>query len=1185
MKRYVKLIFLWVISFTSHAQELGAETSPKTYAVIIGISNFESLDIPTLQYAHKDAALFYSHLRSPAGGNVPESQLKLLQNNEASISAIYEALDWLKEQCSENDIAYIYFSGHGDLETKEQKTLGYLLAYNSPPNNYSNNAISLEDLNDDANYLTLTKKAKVVLITDACHSGKLAGDFFKGKHFVNEQLQLVLNNEARLTSCAVDELSAEGVQWGKGRGVFSYYLINGLSGFADLQNDGDIQLKELQDFLKSSFVKDASLLTLNHKQNPVLDGSPLFLMANDKKRVFKKNRESLNAASNTSGFPAGFAQFSKAKPQAIDYFFDIIDTLEIEKMIDFNSFSDIGETDFPLAFISNFKPSVVIENRSFNIEEPSEADLENPETRKEFIDKIHTVLDSQLRQSQSLQKQFTKKFILHSHNAGQKMINAYLSGDVKELEKRHYYSDSKGYSEFLEMLKLTRRLIPITHHLANVLEVNYHYLNGLIARINMAISTKSDSLLEVAFSAQLKTMNLEPYAAYTHNEIGNLYTWRDMLDSAKYHYDMASVLAPTWVIPWSNKIRLNLMWDKLDLALEAINVADSLQPGLDLVQINAGKVMERINYLTAESFYLKAIKINNKHYLPFERLGYIYSASGRYELADAFLSKAESMKSNFHINELTFTGGIAANREERLVINDKIIDSCNYISTNNYSLQHQTFLQTILSKNTSSEKITAFKDLLTIIPNLPLVHHYLGVELVKNNEWEAARVNMLNALEQYHGDESFENYLWASLGPQATTPKDSCLVRVYLSQKYEVLEDHNFLALIYTNLDSVDKAIFHYQKIISLEEIKSASDEDYSATGLIRLARYYVKLKQYKKAEELLIKGFNGRNPFYLKFELENFYSKMVEIFPRDFYWKEQNGLFLYQALVSRGGYYDDINYLNLSDNFLNLIYHENLEEIFDAVEMDARFDVLGTNEIIWISNPDTDYSNDALNNLKGAIALSGEVEPPIKLLAPIADIYMRNKDYVLAANYYREILKKDESAIYRNALIKALLSNFDYVDATEELSFLNKRNEISESQKALLAQNLIFLKEFDTAKTILDELETEDFDVKAFIAQTNIILNLQKGNWSETQKAINDYKAIISSNQADSDRYNEGYGLYSSAVVYAMTNNDELAMSHLKQALIQGFIIPKLIDCEPLWDRFKLLDEWSSIEELIKIQ
>ena len=217
-------------------------------------------------------------------------------------------------------------------------------------------------------------------------------------------------------------------------------------------------------------------------------------------------------------------------------------------------------------------------------------------------------MNRQLKQSASVQKQFTQRFIVYTHNASQKIINAYLAGDSTELEKRQYYASLNEYGDFLKMIDLAKNLVPAQNHLATVLNINYYYLKGLISRLNIARSTKTDSLLKEAFSAQFQTLKLEPYAAYAHNEIGNLYTYKEMLDSAKYHYDLATVLAPTWVIPWSNKIRLNVMWNKFDEAKIALAIADSLQPGLDLVQINGGFLMENINNLAVKGYYLNAIK-------------------------------------------------------------------------------------------------------------------------------------------------------------------------------------------------------------------------------------------------------------------------------------------------------------------------------------------------------------------------------------------------------------------------------------------------------------------------------------------------------------------------------------------------------------------------------------------------
>ncbi|MBC7422527.1 MAG: caspase family protein, partial [Ferruginibacter sp.] len=179
MKKYFLLLYFSLFITTIGAQNSQPAAS-KTYALVVGISGYQDASIPKLNYADKDANLFAQWLQSKAGGSVPGYNIKLLTNQDASIAAVYAALNWLQDIAGRNDIVYMYFSGHGDMEIDSASiSKGYLLAYNSPPNNYSNNAVSINDLNNTANILTINNGAKVILITDACHSGKLAGDVFK----------------------------------------------------------------------------------------------------------------------------------------------------------------------------------------------------------------------------------------------------------------------------------------------------------------------------------------------------------------------------------------------------------------------------------------------------------------------------------------------------------------------------------------------------------------------------------------------------------------------------------------------------------------------------------------------------------------------------------------------------------------------------------------------------------------------------------------------------------------------------------------------------------------------------------------------------------------------------------------------------------------------------------------------
>ena len=143
--------------------------------------------------------MFSDYLQSAAGGAVPQDNIRLLLDSTATNAAVYNALSWLTETVQENDLVYFYFSGHGDMESETARRLGFLLAFNTPRTNYINNAIRIEDLNIYANTLSAKSKAKVILITDACHSGTLVTSDYRLKFLVGNELRKAKENEIRIT--------------------------------------------------------------------------------------------------------------------------------------------------------------------------------------------------------------------------------------------------------------------------------------------------------------------------------------------------------------------------------------------------------------------------------------------------------------------------------------------------------------------------------------------------------------------------------------------------------------------------------------------------------------------------------------------------------------------------------------------------------------------------------------------------------------------------------------------------------------------------------------------------------------------------------------------------------------------------------------------------------------------------
>ncbi|MCB0534040.1 MAG: tetratricopeptide repeat protein [Saprospiraceae bacterium] len=278
MKNYLTILLL-LFSVSLFAQQKGAGPLPKsefqnpksaTFAVVVGISDYQDPTIPDLRFADRDAQAFANFLRSPAGGALDEDHLKVLINEEATAGKVAANLYWLMDECKEGDQAIIYFSGHGDAEDRFKRQPGFLLCWDAPAKVYlAGGVIDLRLLQDVISSLSLDTKARVLVVTDACRSGKLSGSDYGGAQVTAASLQKQFANEIKILSCQPDEYSIEGKQWGGGRGAFSYHLLDGLYGMADGNADGVVDLKEIGRYLEDKVAQEVA----PEHQNPMTIGS------------------------------------------------------------------------------------------------------------------------------------------------------------------------------------------------------------------------------------------------------------------------------------------------------------------------------------------------------------------------------------------------------------------------------------------------------------------------------------------------------------------------------------------------------------------------------------------------------------------------------------------------------------------------------------------------------------------------------------------------------------------------------------------------------------------------------------------------------------------------------------------------------------------------------------------------
>ncbi len=241
-----------------------------TYALIVGISKYK--EMPALQYADRDAIAFADFVK---GQGVPDQNVSLFLNEDATRMNIVDELYRLSRTLKPQDRFYFYFGGHGDLEAKIGYENAMLLLHGSFKTGYFQGKEFLQ-LSELKTWLTALSKTQtqVIFIADACHSGGLIGGS-EGKSKTQIALQESWSNVTKILSSQANEFSLEGQQWGGGRGLFSFHLVNGLTGRADVNKNKLVSVKELDEYLRYHVRREAS----PNVQTPLVVGEPTLALS------------------------------------------------------------------------------------------------------------------------------------------------------------------------------------------------------------------------------------------------------------------------------------------------------------------------------------------------------------------------------------------------------------------------------------------------------------------------------------------------------------------------------------------------------------------------------------------------------------------------------------------------------------------------------------------------------------------------------------------------------------------------------------------------------------------------------------------------------------------------------------------------------------------------------------------
>ncbi len=225
----------------------------RRWAVLVGISEYAHLPKSAwLLNCHSDAQALALFLQSPRGGGIPDSNIKLLLNNEATARNIRLALDFLISNAGPGDVVYFFYAGHGKVRRFGSGEAGYLLPYDGEPEHLNATAIPMDEVHRYVD-VHLRQASQVVMVTDACHAGALVPvKPTEGRrlHSISEHLQAIGERDGvlNLMACRRDEVAVEDSRLG-GHGVLTYALLRALNGEARTSRAGVVTIQDVLEYV------------------------------------------------------------------------------------------------------------------------------------------------------------------------------------------------------------------------------------------------------------------------------------------------------------------------------------------------------------------------------------------------------------------------------------------------------------------------------------------------------------------------------------------------------------------------------------------------------------------------------------------------------------------------------------------------------------------------------------------------------------------------------------------------------------------------------------------------------------------------------------------------------------------------------------------------------------------------
>lgn len=229
------------------------DEKPTLYLVTVGINKYKNPKY-NLNYAEADANGVEKSIKQSSTGIFKSIVPYNIRNEKATKSGILAALEDIKKKSLEQDMLVVYYAGHGVMSGASASEKEFFIVPSDVTQLYGRDdmlkdkAIAASTLKEYAQSINAQKQ---VFILDACQSaGALESVTERGVAEEKAIAQLARSTGTFwITSTGSNQFASEFEKLG--HGIFTYSLIEGVNGKADVNNDKKLTIRELSTYIEN----------------------------------------------------------------------------------------------------------------------------------------------------------------------------------------------------------------------------------------------------------------------------------------------------------------------------------------------------------------------------------------------------------------------------------------------------------------------------------------------------------------------------------------------------------------------------------------------------------------------------------------------------------------------------------------------------------------------------------------------------------------------------------------------------------------------------------------------------------------------------------------------------------------------------------------------------------------------